>query len=397
MKVISMKILILALFSILFAGCGSTLQNLQTKANEGDVKSQFDLGNLYYFGSKEVKEDKEKAMHYYQLAEKSGNVEAQYSLGQIADKNKEYEKAVYYYQKAAEKEFAYAQSNLGILYKHGRGVPKDIEEAKRLFTKAYQNGDIFGLRNLGSIYREVTKENDKAKKIFQELLFSKTDDKDNPIQYKQFVCLELMNMNYDQALWEEAYIWGSITILSGWFDGKTKEPEKHLKTFEMIKSKLSKERQQTLAKEIHYNYYHAFQKYMYYYRTETSLHSEDGVSIESNKHLLGFAGFLVMQNKELYAEMNYFKSKNDDISKINYAFANLKFAMKHIEYGSISPFYYSAIKEINESLEILNQYNYPNLDYTKDVTNKKLEILQDVYSYYTKQYELKRAALSASK
>lgn len=397
MKNTSLKMLCLVLFSILLTGCGSTLQNLQTKADEGDIKSQFELGDLYYFGSKDVKVDKEKAMHYYQLAEKNGNAKAQFSLAYIAEQNKEYEKAVYYYQKAAAQEYAYAQSNLGILYKHGRGVSKDIEEAKKLFTKAYQNGDILGLRNLGGIYRDVTKENDKAKEIFKELLFSKTDDKDNPIQYKQFVCLELMNMNYDENKWEEAYIWGAITILSGWFDGKTKEPEKHLKTFEMIQSKLSKERQQIIAKEIHYNYYHAFQKYMYYYRSEPSLLAEDGVSIETNKHLLGFAGFLVMQNKELYAEMNYFKSKNDDISKINYAFANLKLAMKHIEYGSISPFYYSAIKEINESLEILNQYNYPNLDYTKDVTNKKLEILQDVYAYYTKQYELKRATKSTSK
>jgi len=136
---------------------------------------------------------------------------------------------------------------------------------------------------------------------------------------------------------------------------------------------------------------------MYYYRTETSLHSEDGISLESTKQALAFTGFLVMQNKELYGQINYFKSKNDEISKINYALANLKLAIKHIEYGSISPFYYSAIKEINESLEILNQYNYPNLDYTKDVTNKKLEILQDVYVYYEKQYELKRAAQSASK
>jgi len=375
---------------VIFAGCGSAAQNLQTKANNGEPKSQVELAGLYYTGSKDVKQDKEMAMKLYTLAAQDGNVDALYSLGYIAEKNNEYEKAASYYQKAADKEHTYAQINLGLLYKHGRGVPQDSQEAERLFTKAYQNGDILGLKNLAILYKDSTKQNDKATKAFKELIFSIPHDKDNPIILKKAYCVQLMNINYAENLWEDAYIWGAVAIISGLFDEKIEEPEKHLKTFEVIKSKLSKEKQQTLAKEIHYNYYNAFQKYMYYYKANPSLKADDGISLETNKQLIALTGYMAMMNKELYGQINYFKSKSDEISKINYAIANLRLAQSHIEYGSISSYYYSAIGEINESLEILNQYNYPNLGYMKDATAKKLEILQDVYVYYNAQYEIKR-------
>lgn len=60
--------------------------------------------------------------------------------------------AAAYYQQAAELGHSGAQNNLGNLYKTGRGVDRNPQEAVRLFTLSAQQGEVFGMRNLASCY-----------------------------------------------------------------------------------------------------------------------------------------------------------------------------------------------------------------------------------------------------
>jgi len=43
---------------------------------------------------------------------------------------KDYKKAMKYYLLAAEQNHDVVQNNIGVLYEHGRGVEKDLSEAK---------------------------------------------------------------------------------------------------------------------------------------------------------------------------------------------------------------------------------------------------------------------------
>ena len=50
-------------------------------------------------------------------------------------------KAAEWYCKAAEKGFVDAQANLGMMYYHGQGVSRDLEEAARWLQLAADCGD----------------------------------------------------------------------------------------------------------------------------------------------------------------------------------------------------------------------------------------------------------------
>ena len=53
---------------------------------------------------------------------------------------------------AAEQGDATAQLNLGLMYFNGRGVPKDVVEAARLFRLAAEQGNVTAQFQLGVMY-----------------------------------------------------------------------------------------------------------------------------------------------------------------------------------------------------------------------------------------------------
>ncbi|MCO6546134.1 MAG: sel1 repeat family protein, partial [Gilliamella sp.] len=85
-----------------------------------------------------------KALEWYQKASENGNVNAQYSLGDMYFDGKvveqDYSLAKIWLEKAAEQNDPYAQWNLGVIYFNGYDVKKDTEKAKELFKKACENG-----------------------------------------------------------------------------------------------------------------------------------------------------------------------------------------------------------------------------------------------------------------
>jgi TPR repeat protein len=79
------------------------LQDLLRRAEAGDVKAQYDLGESYYTGAG-VPQDYSEAARWFRVAAERGN-------GQ-------------------------AQTTLGMMYAAGRGVPLDLVEALRWFESA---------------------------------------------------------------------------------------------------------------------------------------------------------------------------------------------------------------------------------------------------------------------
>ena len=65
---------------------------------------------------------------------------------------KVYEQAYAWFTKAAEQGHADAQFNLGFMYYTGEGVPKDYEQAYAWFTKAAEQGHTNAQSNLGLMY-----------------------------------------------------------------------------------------------------------------------------------------------------------------------------------------------------------------------------------------------------
>jgi TPR repeat protein len=105
-----------------------------------------------------VKQDFKKAVHWYTLAAKQGDIWAQRELGYCyfygQGVKQDSLKAIYWYKKAASKNDDNACYNLGLCYKNGDGVAKSKRWARHYFIKA----DKFGHKMAKGQLRRLDKE-----------------------------------------------------------------------------------------------------------------------------------------------------------------------------------------------------------------------------------------------
>ncbi|MCF6196116.1 MAG: sel1 repeat family protein [Emcibacter sp.] len=145
-----MKKIILLLVIPLLISCSDkeepTIEELIKQAEEGDAKSQFDLGLIYF--ESEGDESFDKA---YQLIESSANLdyaEAQNEIGNFysdacPDKcryEQDYREAMKWYQMAARQGDSYAQYNIGDMFMLGHGVEPDPVKAFVWYKRSAKNG-----------------------------------------------------------------------------------------------------------------------------------------------------------------------------------------------------------------------------------------------------------------
>ena len=124
---------------------------LWQKAEQGDAKAQYDMGEAYY-----ADKDYQEAIRWFRLAAEQGNVHAQFRLGDFLSSKgsipQNYTEAAKWFRLAAEQGHAKAQSRLGCAYYNGYGVQQDYAEAARWCALAAEQGDAFAQSNLGNCY-----------------------------------------------------------------------------------------------------------------------------------------------------------------------------------------------------------------------------------------------------
>jgi TPR repeat protein len=124
-------------------------------AQDGDAKSQYLLGNVY-FGGVGVSKDAKKGAALWIKAAEAGIAEAQHNVGRLYQKGIEvdqsYTKAMEWYQKAAAQGDAYAMHNIGFFYEKGQGVPVDPRRAEDWYTRAAAKGLPNSQYNLAVMY-----------------------------------------------------------------------------------------------------------------------------------------------------------------------------------------------------------------------------------------------------
>ncbi len=123
--------------------------------NQGQIKSQFRLGEIYYDGIGVARDDV-IAIKWYREAASGGLDRAQNSLGDMYRKGQgvrtDFEKALENYRLAADQDYPPAQTSLGEMYLFGQGVEKRPAEAVQLFHRAADSGDAQGQAWLGWVY-----------------------------------------------------------------------------------------------------------------------------------------------------------------------------------------------------------------------------------------------------
>ncbi len=109
---------------------------LRLAADQGDVNSQYLVGNMYEFGDG-YDTDPALAFTYYQMAAIQGHPKAQNNLGRCYlngfGTERDFKNAVFWFEKSAANGNPKAQLNMGYQYQNGKGVNTDLEKAQQWF------------------------------------------------------------------------------------------------------------------------------------------------------------------------------------------------------------------------------------------------------------------------
>lgn len=132
-----------------------TLDQLQAKAESGDVEAINEVGRRYYDGI-DVKQDGGEAAKWFRKTASQGNADGQYGLGLFyatgaGETNSK--EAVSWFLKAAEQGHSSAQNFLGVCYLEGKGIPQSDTEAARCFKRSAEQGNSAGQYSYGYCLR----------------------------------------------------------------------------------------------------------------------------------------------------------------------------------------------------------------------------------------------------
>ncbi|MCH2587246.1 MAG: tetratricopeptide repeat-containing serine protease family protein [Planctomycetales bacterium] len=131
------------------------MTTLREKAEKGDARAQFTLGQTCAIGIGIPKNDTE-AVKWYRKAADQGVSQAQFHLGESYRFGdgvpKDDGEAVKWYRKAADQGLSSAQFHLAESYRFGEGVEKDESESVRWCRKAAEKGHPDAQVSLGGAY-----------------------------------------------------------------------------------------------------------------------------------------------------------------------------------------------------------------------------------------------------
>jgi hypothetical protein len=124
----------------------TALQLFRSMADQGDVRAELGLADMYELGQGTPKDEAE-AVKWYRAAADKGNAIGQLGLGfMYAEGNgvpQDFPEAAKWYRLAADQGEPMAQFQIGHIYETGEGLPKDVALAYMWFslsaTQGFQN------------------------------------------------------------------------------------------------------------------------------------------------------------------------------------------------------------------------------------------------------------------
>jgi TPR repeat protein len=129
----------------------------RVRAEQGDAKSQYDLGHMYLHGEG-LPQDYGEALRWYDKAADQGEARAQYAIGYMHNHGEgvpqDSAEARRWYGKAADQGEARAQYAIGYMHYQGEGVPQDYAEALRWYRKAADQGEARAQYAIGFMYSQ---------------------------------------------------------------------------------------------------------------------------------------------------------------------------------------------------------------------------------------------------
>jgi len=155
-------------------------------AESGDVKAQYDIGNMYLKGQGTAKNASE-AFKWFEKAAGKKYARAEYKLGYLYHRGegvrKSNKKAFRWIQSAAKKKYKPAMYYLGKLYTAGDGIRKDLDTALSWHKKAFKAGynpaknEVLRLENMIASRRQAERAEDEARQARQQVRIARQAEK----------------------------------------------------------------------------------------------------------------------------------------------------------------------------------------------------------------------------
>ena len=134
----------------------SAIKWMSKAADNGHIKSCFQLGKIYYFGDWDVLQNVPIALDYFNAASKMGHASSQYYMGKAYRWGdvvaQDYTKAADYFLKAAQQSHIKSCYEIGMIYKWGLGVKQDYAEALSWLKKAAELDYVPAFCQVGHLY-----------------------------------------------------------------------------------------------------------------------------------------------------------------------------------------------------------------------------------------------------
>lgn len=157
------------------------VQWYQKAAEQGNAAGQITLAKVYYFGLNGKKEPV-KALEWFRKAAEKGNGEAQLMVGafyydgdSVTGIKQDFPQAFEWLSKASKSDedngiISAANYYLGQMYFYGKGVNKDLTQAKQLTELSGKQGNKFAKEFLPKLQKQLTCLKSSSTQLFGEVL-----------------------------------------------------------------------------------------------------------------------------------------------------------------------------------------------------------------------------------
>ncbi len=137
------------------------LAKISALAESGDIEAQYSLGNMYLTGTGTLT-DLGRAQVWLSRAASKGHIKAQYKLGHLyyvdMAENTDNKAALEWFTKAAASDYGPAQYYLGDMYASGSGVQQDYAKAREWYSKAQASGFTLAAKGIKELDDRIAEE-----------------------------------------------------------------------------------------------------------------------------------------------------------------------------------------------------------------------------------------------
>lgn len=131
-------------------------------ANNGNIPAATHVGISYHYGIEKgekehpagIEPNSELAIKYLTMAAERGYLKSQVDLGMLYYSNIDKSKGFEWLSLAAKRGDAFSQFVLACSYRDGTFVEKDLDKAYQWYLESANNGEVGSMNILGGIYRE---------------------------------------------------------------------------------------------------------------------------------------------------------------------------------------------------------------------------------------------------